>query len=127
VTASSCPQLAFPKDRPRLLDKRDRAADIKKIDKAESRKVRARSGGRCEVWEAGSTGMSLRCTHKAMPGNHHLIFGIGRKNKGRSILAECRIDVCKTCHEDITGKVLVPWVAQYLAEYADTVIYRRRT
>jgi hypothetical protein len=68
----------------------------------------------------------VRCQRRASE-NHHLIGGIGRRNKGRSILAEHRLDVCQRCHEEITGRVLVPCVEQKDAEWAATVRYERVT
>lgn len=40
MTASSSPSLAFPKSRPKLLEKRAKAADLARVDKAESAKVK---------------------------------------------------------------------------------------
>lgn len=119
--------LGIPKPRPKLLDKRQAKADVDRIDRQERVRVRARSGGRCEVrcydWGAQQF---LPCSRRAAE-NHHLISGIGRRNRGRSILAAHRLDVCKQCHEEITGKVLVPCVEQAKAECAATVRYERRS
>jgi hypothetical protein len=122
---------AQPKGRPRLLEKRQARADRDRIDREERAKVRARSGGQCEVriydyYAFERTGrFSERCSRRASE-NHHLLGGIGRRNRGRSILSAHRLDVCKRCHDDITGKVLVPCVTQDQAECAATVRYERR-
>lgn len=123
---------AQPKPKPRLLDKRQRAADVVKVDRKQRELCHVRSGGRCEVWTDRTAGTSVaplmiwpyRCERRANE-NHHLIGGIGRRNKGRSILAAHRLDVCDRCHEEITGKVLVPCVPQDKAECAATVRYER--
>ena len=125
---------AQPKPRPKLLDQRDKQRVADAVDRTERLKCRARSGGRCEaeiIVEHGHVGYLRlppweRCKRHATE-NHHLIGGIGRKNKGRSILAEHRLDVCRECHREITGKVLVPAVTQEKAERAATARYRRIT
>jgi hypothetical protein len=109
-----------------LLEKRDRAADLAKLDRSESAKVRVRAGGRCEARElVHVTGRPVRCSRLAAPGNHHLISGSGRRNRGESILAAHRIAVCAICHQEITGRVLVPMGTQAKQESAATVIYQR--
>lgn len=100
--------LLFPKSRPALLDKRDRAASKASVDRAEREKCRKRSKGQCEMVELFySKAITRRCTRRASE-NHHLIGGIGRKNVGPSILAEHRIETCSICHSEITGHVLQP-------------------
>jgi len=134
---------AQPKSRPRLLDKRQAKADAARVDREQRAICRHRSGGRCEVmerWVAGDwqaivisepigpwikSASFSRCIHRASE-NHHLIGGIGRRNKGRSILAEHRLDVCSYCHEEITAHVLVPCVDEAQRELAATVRYERR-
>ena len=118
--------LGFPKPRPRLLDKRERAADLDAIDREQRAICRVRSGGKCEVLVVLPWGPVTRCGRRATE-NHHLKFGIGRRNRGVSILAAHRIDVCQPCHEEITGKVLVPCVPKDEAERADSVRYERRS
>lgn len=95
-----------PKPRPALLDKRDSAKDQAALDRIERATCHARSGGRCEVIEACDRYV-LACVRPARE-NHHLIAGIGRRNRGRSILAAHRIDVCAAHHQEITGHVLQP-------------------
>lgn len=119
---------ACPKPRPKLLDKRQRQAAVDKVDREQKAICRARSGGRCEVTvlqppQFGRV-IAISCFNHASE-NHHLIGGSGRRNKGRSILAAHRLDVCDRCHEDITGKVLIPAVPQDKAECAATVRYER--
>jgi hypothetical protein len=101
-------QLAFPKSRVRALDKQDKAAALATQDKAESAKAKARAKGRCEVrFESVAAKDGLRCISKDTE-THHLISGNGRRNRGKSILAEHKLRCCHTCHMQITSKVLQP-------------------
>lgn len=103
--------LLFAKPRPELLEKRERAQNQAVIDRVERAKCRARSGGRCEVMANGGNALFpqhfWRCSRRASE-NHHLKGGIGRRNRGASILAAHRIEVCSICHSEITGHVLQP-------------------
>ena len=102
---------AIPKPRPRLLEKRDRASATAAIDRAERAKCRKRSGGKCEVVEAICNTLGQRVQFRCgcfATHNHHLLGGIGRRNRGASILAAHRIDVCKECHAELHGHVLQP-------------------
>lgn len=103
-----------PKARPVLLDRRDSKAAIAALDRAERKRCRKRSGGRCEVVfdiplpvDPVLAPLAFRCIHKATE-NHHLISGLGRRNRGKSIRAEHRLMVCQFCHSEITGHVLRP-------------------
>lgn len=104
---------AQPKPRPRLLDRRDSKAAIAKIDRLERKKCRERSGGQCEVRSGfiqpgqPPAAITVRCIHRASH-NHHLRSGIGRRNRGTSILAAHRLEVCEWCHAEIHGHVLKP-------------------
>jgi len=118
--------LGFPKPSPWLLEQRKAKAGVAKKDREERAKVRARSGGRCEVLVLIRGRVFDVCQRRATE-NHHLLSGIGRRNRGRSILAAHRLDVCKDCHTEITRKVLVPCVEQSKAECAATVRYERRS
>ena len=120
--------LAFPKPRPRLLEKREAKAKQATQDKAERKACHSRSGGRCEVIEVrldpeGSAIFSKRCARRASQ-NHHLLGGVGRRNKGASILAKHRIDVCDNCHCEIEHAVLQP-VDPEKAILAKSVTYWR--
>ena len=106
-----------PKGDPRIVAKQAREALVETQDKKERAKCRKRSHGRCEVIVTG------RCLRPARE-NHHLIGGSGRRNKGKSILAEHRLDVCEKCHHAITNRLLVP-VDGTKKEHADTVRYAR--
>lgn len=114
-----------PKPAPKLLAKRKAKASVETTDRTERQKCHARSGGQCEVYETSPVmrGVAMRCERRARQ-NHHLIGGIGRRNRGRSILAAHRLDTCDRCHEDITGNVLVP-VDGTKKEHAATVRYER--
>jgi hypothetical protein len=117
---------AQPKARPKLLDKRQAKADAARVDREQRAICQARSGGRCEVRVmVVNTLIPSRCIHRATE-NHHLIGGIGRKNVGRSRLAEHRLHVCAYCHEEITAHVLVPCVDEAKREAAATVRYERK-
>lgn len=116
------------KPRPRLLDKRQQKADLAMIDRAENAKVKARSEGRCEVWEVirlGSSTAHHPCRRRASH-VHHLISGIGRRNRGDSIKAAHKLHVCDKCHGEIHGHVLTP-VNATERESAATVRYERCT
>jgi hypothetical protein len=93
---------AQPKPRPRLLVKRDTDRLWQALDKSESRKVNARSGGRCEV-----TGpLGGRCPKRATEIHHHK-GGWKRRGRGASALAENKTHCCADHHRMITGHVLV--------------------
>lgn len=98
------------KPRPKLLDKREKKADVAKEDRAENAKVKARSSGMCEVWEVFTRvdgGSMMRC-HRRAGHIHHLRSGIGVRNRGESIKARCKLHVCEMHHEEIHGHVLKP-------------------
>jgi hypothetical protein len=111
---------AIPKSRVKALDKADARKALEAKDKAESAKAKKRAKGRCEVsgicihpktaWNTSP----MRCHNKDTE-THHLIGGIGRRNKGKSILAEYKLRVCKECHAAITGHVLRPTTAEHTA------------
>ena len=132
------PLVPQPKARPHRLVTQEAKAEVATTDRKEQAKVKARSGGRCEMIEMVSVeswpaeiaeGMAptrklrFRCIRRASE-NHHLIGGIGRRNKGRSIMAEHRLHCCDRCHQDITHKVLIP-VDGTKKECAATVRYER--
>ena len=122
---------ALAKPRPKLLEKRQAKADLAKIDRDENTKVKARSGGRCEVlvvlasatWQAARKDAMGRCPLRASH-VHHLISGIGRRNVGKSITADAKLHVCERCHSEIHGHVLKP-VNATEREAAATVKYER--
>ena len=93
--------LRFPKARAAKLERDKKRAVRKDTDEAENKKVRARSGGRCEVYEAGQ----LRCRHHASQ-IHHMFGGWRTRARGRSALSEHKQHICTTCHCDITSHVL---------------------
>jgi hypothetical protein len=104
---------AFPKGRVKALDKADKQKAIEAKDRAENAKAKKRAGGRCEVLElVGRNKAAFACPHKDTE-THHLIGGIGRRNKGKSILAEYKIRVCKECHAAITANILRPATAEH--------------
>lgn len=88
---------------PKVKKHRRKGADDAALDKAESKLVRERSGGRCEVWEF-TCRMLLQCRRRAVH-VHHMIGGRGKRGIGLSALKEHKQDVCEQCHLDITGDV----------------------
>jgi hypothetical protein len=113
---------AFPKGRVKALDKQDKQAALEALDKKENAKAKKRAKGRCEVY-APVRGLAYpaRCIHKDVE-THHLLGGIGRRNRGKSVLAEYKLRVCKECHTAITANILKPTTAEATAE---TVRYWR--
>lgn len=110
---------AIPKSRVKALDKADAKATLATKDKAENAKAKARAKGQCEVVEtriyACPASYAERCPNKDTE-THHLIGGIGRRNKGKSILAAYKLRVCKRCHADITANILRPTTAEHDAQ-----------
>jgi hypothetical protein len=105
---------AFPKGRVKALIKQDKVTAIETQDRQENAKAKARAKGRCEVRtkhpdspDPNTVYVSVRCSKKDAH-THHLIGGNGRRNKGKSILAEHKIRVCAECHKEIHAKILRP-------------------
>lgn len=101
--------LMYPKPRPAKLERADRKTARARLDKAESAKVKARSGGRCEVVEISRTHHGYAtyfdpCQRRAVH-VHHMMGGIGTRGRGKSALATHKQHVCEPCHRDITGDV----------------------
>lgn len=98
--------LRFPKGRPASLERTDRRKARQSKDEAESAKVKARSGGRCEVEEHfGETLVTYRCQRRAVQ-VHHMIGGWGKRARGDSLNSEHKQHVCLGHHADITGHIL---------------------
>jgi hypothetical protein len=112
--------LAFPKTRPRALEKADKDKAVAAMDKAENVKAKKRAKGTCEVRIVGVTA-PWRCIRKDTQ-THHLLGGIGRRNKGKSILADYKLRVCDLHHKEITANILRPTTAEH---DASTVRYWR--
>jgi hypothetical protein len=115
----------FGKPRVKALLKEDKTKAIEAEDARESAKARARAKGQCEVQVRidgrSRKGVYARCTKKDTQ-THHLIGGIGRRNRGASILAIKKLRVCDSCHDLITRKILKPTTGEH---DADTVRYVR--
>jgi hypothetical protein len=111
-----------PKPMPKLLEKQAKALSTRATDRAENAKAKQRAGGQCEVYVVPDGKNLYRRCLKPATETHHLLGGIGRRNKGQSILADYKLRVCATCHREITGHVLVPVQADHNAL---TVRYRR--
>ena len=93
--------LKFPKPRPAILERHEKRTAIKRLDDQENKKVRRRSGGRCEVILM-SEGQCLRWAYEI----HHLCGGWRRRGRKESALALHKQHVCGVCHKLITGHVL---------------------
>lgn len=98
--------MMFPKPRPAALERKDRRRQLVKADLSENAKVKARSGGRCEMTMRGSFG--VYCCQRRAVHVHHLIGGIGVRGRGDSAKAENKLHLCDRCHSDIHAHVLVP-------------------
>jgi len=120
---------AFPKTRVKALDQADRTRARTAQDKAENAKAKRRAQGTCEVFclvavhpaRGKYVGEYQRC-RQVDTATHHLIGGIGRRNRGKSILAAYKLRVCAKCHDAITKNILRPTTAEHTAE---TVRYWR--
>lgn len=98
---------AVPKPRPAALDRADRRKLRAKLDEAQNRIVRRRSGGRCEVLTPmKGLAFHVRCPYRAVH-VHHMLSGIGVRGLGQSALAINKLHCCRTCHADIHAHVLV--------------------
>ena len=96
--------LAFPKGRPRALDKAVRRKALEAFDTRESAKVKVRSGGLCEVQEESRKAW-VRCGRHAMH-VHHLLGGLGVRGVGESALSSNKVHVCAVCHRLIHNHIL---------------------
>jgi hypothetical protein len=106
--------LAIPKSRVKALDKDDQRKALAAKDKAENAKARKRAGGQCEIRTALVGKLFTRCKRAGVD-PHHLIYGSGRRNRGKSILADYKLWVCRQCHAAITANVLRPTTAEHTA------------
>lgn len=108
--------LKYPKPRLAALERKQKRQQLKADDEAENKKVRQRSGGRCEVIHlyslaaikshpADADEAIARCNRRACQ-IHHMIGGWGRRARGDSRLAEHKQHVCARCHAAITGHEL---------------------
>jgi hypothetical protein len=119
--------VGFPKGMTQRAYVKRKRSRKKATDYAENRKVKKRSGHVCEVKERGHMfpDYFFRCSQYAMPGVHHLIFGRGKRNVGRSILAECKIAICPVHSLEIHEHLLNP-VEGCDPTLADSVRYERK-
>lgn len=79
----------------------DLKASRKKRDEDESKKVRKRSTGQCEVLVKGK-----RCKRRALEVHHHE-GGNGRRGRGSSALAKNKTHMCTEHHRLFNGKRLL--------------------
>ena len=85
-------------------EKRQRRARLTAKDRAENAKVKARSGGRCEVVKRDPGYGWYRCSFRATQ-VHHMLGGSGTRARGDSSSAIRKQHVCTGCHQGITGDV----------------------
>lgn len=109
--------------RPRKLEKQDRLKVRVSLDDKESAKVKARSGGRCEIEVEVNRKVAWRCKRRAVH-VHHMLGGIGVRGRGESAKAIRKQHACSDCHSDITNHVLVR-IGEQMPHYRDR--YRRVT
>ena len=109
---------SLQKPRPRALDKQDRDRLTMTTDAEESKKVKQRSGGQCEIVIDGEG----RCLRKGFQ-VHHMLGGWGRRARGRSALAEHKQHACSECHDFITKHLLRLNVQGSLPSWTD--VYTR--
>jgi hypothetical protein len=105
--------LALPKGKPKsvLKDERDHARQS--VDERENDKVKARSGGQCEIKNPE------RCQRRANQ-VHHMLGGRGVRGRGESALAVRKQHACDKCHAAITshrlqriGSAVPHWTDSY--------------
>lgn len=97
--------LMFPKPRAAALERADRRKARQTVDERESDKVKARSGGQCEVrFQVGAFAVA-HCGRRAFH-VHHMLGGIGVRAIGRSALAAHKQHVCSRCHSAIGAHIL---------------------
>lgn len=93
--------LAFPKGTPLRTRIKLAKRAWQRVDERESRKVRKRSQGQCEVRLVG-----VRCPKVACQVHHHL-GGFGVRGRGESALAKNKTHACTGCHSLIGSKRLL--------------------
>jgi hypothetical protein len=96
----------FGKGQPKALEKAERDKTRKVSDEKENVKVKARSGGRCEVVWFGKKARKVARCPKVAAQIHHMYGGSGVRARGKSLKAEHKQHVCNDCHPLITSKVL---------------------
>lgn len=95
------PVFGCPKDRPQMAARDAQHDEWERIDRAESKKVKKRSKGICEVLERG-----VRCKRRAFEVHHHK-GGWKLRGRGDSALAIHKTHACSDCHRLITGNILI--------------------
>ena len=88
--------LPFGKGTPLAAQKAKRLRERQTIDERENEKVKARSGGRCEIVTDGR-----RCNRRGCQ-VHHMVGG-GLRAKGDSAKAAKKQHACEPCHSAITS------------------------
>ena len=120
ISASSYPGLKFSKQRPRVLDKEDRQAELDALDRKGTTEARTRAKGCCEIEVVGERLCARPGAH-----THHMLGGNGRRGKGESTKAVRKQRVCTEHHSEInnglirrTGKPMPHWKDRYERVYA---------
>lgn len=91
---------------PKALEKKARVAKLKTDDETESKAVKERSGGRCEVVWFGKKARKVQRCERVASQIHHMYGGSGVRARGKSILRQHKQHTCDTCHPLITSKIL---------------------
>ena len=107
------PGLKFPKGTTANVDRETRRRAFVARDRRESRKVKARSAGRCEVVID-----FVRCPRVAQH-VHHMLKGIGQRGHGISALKYHKQFACPECH-DLIERHDVERVGLAVPHYTDT-------
>jgi len=109
--------MAFPKPKPRALEKQARLRQKQSVEDTQNARVKARSKGQCEVREQFTSrgfaeptiSSTRRCVRRASE-VHHMLGGSGRRGVGVSAKAENKLHLCGPCHDLITRHILqVHW------------------
>jgi len=108
--------MAFPKPKPRALEKQARLRQKQSVEDTQNARVKARSKGQCEVREqftsrgfAEPTISSTRRCHRRASEVHHILGGSGRRGVGESSKAENKLHLCGgpgSCHDLVTRRIL---------------------
>lgn len=117
----------FPKPRPRLLEIRAKRAQIDTRDANTRKRVKQRSGGRCEVIVLTPRNAiigGIRCVRSACH-VHHLLGGNGQRGVGLSANWRTQLHTCLRCHQEITHKVLRPQGTRHQRTFAALIRYER--
>ena len=107
MIGSNNENLAHPKGPTQRDERKAKKIVLESKDRLENRKVKKRSGGRCEAVLDG-----VRCQERSAH-VHHLLGGIGVRARGDSALATHKVDLCVNCHFLVhRHAILVTWTTK---------------